>query len=1038
MGLSEPFIRRPIGTTLLAIGLLLLGFVAYGHLPVASLPTVELPTITVSAQRPGADPETMARTVAAPLERRLGKIAGVNGVSSISSLGSTSIWMQFDLGRSIEGAARDVQAALNAAATDLPSDMPNPPVFRKANPNSFPILILALTSESMTASAIYDVADTTIAQRLSQVPGVADVTVSGAEQPAVRVRVNPARLAAMGVSLDAVRKAIGDSVPLGPVGSIDGQDQSFTIAVNDQIRRPASYANLAVKTLDGNTVRLGAIAQIEEGVRNSRSAAWYNGRPAVLMNITKQGDANVIETVDGIKALLPELRRWVPPSLTFDVLTDRTVTIRASVKDMEHTLGMTIALVMLVVFLFLRRGAATLAAGVTVPLSIAGTFAAMWAVGYSVDNLSLMALAIAVGFVVDDAIVMVENIERHIGAGLTPMRAAITGAAEVGVTIIAISLSLVAAFIPLVFMGGITGRYFREFAMTLSFAVAVSTVVALTLTPMICAHLIRPHRGPPSLLDRAVEGTMGGLTRFYAWTLPHVLRHRHLALLAILATMGATVWLYITTPKGLLPQDDTGLVGGWVDASTDISFPAMAELQQRLAAAVGEDPAVESVGSSIGGTGWGSAVNNGRLYITLKPLAERRMTSTQVIDRLRKRLRAVPGADVWLSPMQDVRLGGGRGGRSPYQFTLWGEDFEEIRHHARRAVDALKTLPGIVDVNSDQPSSGLQATVVVDRDEAARLRVSMQDVSTALNNAFAQRQVATLYGRRNQYRVILEVEPQFRRDPGDIEAIFVTAKGGAQVPLSAIASVQRAPAPLSLSHQGQFPSITVSYNVAAGMTMDAALTAVRRAVGELYLPETVRIDYTGDLRALNQSADNQPLLILAAILTVYIVLGVLYESLAHPLTILSTLPAAGLGALLALQMTGTELSIIAFIGIILLIGIVKKNGIMLVDFAIEAERRKGLSPEQAALEASLARFRPILMTTLAAMLGALPLVLATGPGAELRRPLGITIVGGLVVSQILTLYTTPAVYVLMDRLAARLTRRRRRAPVPGANPAPAE
>jgi multidrug efflux pump len=1028
MGLSHPFIRRPIGTTLLALGLLLLGFVAHGNLPVAGLPSVELPSISVSAGRPGADPETMARTVAAPLERRLGKIAGVTNVSSVSTLGSANIWIEFDLDRSIDDAARDVQAALNAAATDLPSDLPNPPSFRKANPNAAPILVLALTSRTLPTSAVYDAADTTIAQRLLQVRGVADVNVTGSEQPAVRVRVNPARLASMGTSLEAVRAAIAGAVPLGPVGSIHGDEHAFTIAVNDQMRRPASYATLAVKAIDGRTLRLGDVAILEEGVRNSRAAAWFNGQPAVLVNVTRQADANVIETVEAIRALLPQMRRWVSPAVEFSVVADRTTSIRTSVEHMEFTLGLSVALVMLVVLLFLRRGAAVLAAGVTAPLSIAATFAGMWAVGYSIDTLSLLALTVAVGFIIDDAIVMVENVEAKVEAGMKPMPAALAASSEIGLTIVAISLSLVAAFIPLVFMGGVTGRFIREFALTLTFAVVSSTVVALTVTPMICAHLIAARARRPSGASPPVqERVMGWLLRFYARTLPVVLRHGYVTLGVVIATIASSVWLYVTVPKGLIPNDDTGLVGGWVGGASDISFPAMQELQERIARRVAEDPAVENVASSVGGGGWSASVNSGRLTITLRPLAERKLTTAQVLDRLRKSVLVIPGANVAFWSIQDVRLGGGQGERSGYQFALWGENIEELERYARLAVARLKTVPGIVDVNTDRPSSGLQARVVVDREEAARHGVSMQDVSVALNNAFAQRQVATLYGRRNQYRVVLDVEAHFRDSPADIAALYVSARGGGQVPLSAIATIEQAPAPLTMRHQNQFPSVTVTYNVTGGMVMDDALAAVRLAVAELHMPETVRVDFNGDLKALRQTSGSQPMLILMAILTVYIVLGVLYESLAHPLTILSTLPAAGLGALLALKVTGSELSIIAFIGIILLIGIVKKNGIMLVDFAIAAQRAKGLTPEQAAIEASLARFRPILMTTLAAMLGALPLVLATGPGAELRRPLGLTIVGGLLVSQILTLYTTPAVYVLMDRLATRLSRRRRAA-----------
>jgi multidrug efflux pump len=1036
MSLSTPFIRRPVGTILIAIGLMIAGAVAYRFLPVASLPSVDLPTIRVSASQPGADPVTMAATVAAPLERRLGEIAGVNEITSTSSLGSTSISLQFDFSRDVDGAARDVQAALNAAATDLPADLPSRPSFRKANPNAAPILILALTSDTLQPSALYDAADTVIAQRISQVPGVAEVTVSGAEQPAVRIRVNPARLAAMGSSMEDIRTAIANTNAIGPVGTIDGEEIGASISINDQVRRVANFGQLLVKAANGTGVRLSALATIEEGTRNSRSAAWYDGKPSVLLQISKQGNANVISTVDDVRRLLPDLKRWIPAGIDIAVLTDRTTTIRASVEDMEWTLGATIGLVMLVVFLFLRRLAATIAAGVTVPLALAGTFGAMWLAGFSIDNLSLMALAVSVGFVVDDAIVMIENVDRNIAAGMSPFQAAIAGASQIGFTVISISLSLLAAFIPLLLMGGIIGRFFQEFSLTLAFAIIVSTLVSLTLTPTICAHwLKRDAKQRRNWLDRAVEGALAAMTGFYARTLGVVLNHRALTMLVMLGTVAATVYLYVVTPKGFLPQDDTGLVIGWTEASTDISFAAMTELQQRVASIVRADAAVTGVGSSVGGGGWNGGVNQGRLFVNLRPLAERGQSTPQVIERLRKSLAEVAGIRVFLSASQDVRIGG-RSGRSQYQFTLWSPDFAELDRLSPQVLETVKKVPGLVDVSSDREPGGLEARVIIDRPAAARLGVKIQDIDNALNNAFAQRQISTVYQPRNQYRVVLEVEPRYRRDPADITDLYVPAAGGVQVPLLAVARVERGLAPLEVNHQGPYPSVTITYALALGANVDTTTQAIEAAVAGMHLPDTLHAEFAGEARAFGRQANSQPLLILAALATVYIVLGVLYESLAHPLTIISTLPAAGLGALLALQVTGSDLSLIAFIGIVLLIGIVKKNGIMLVDFALEAERKRGRSPRDAIFEACQERFRPILMTTLASLLGALPLILATGAGSELRRPLGITIVGGLLVSQVLTLYTTPVVYLLLDRLHHRWSRRPAHAAAPV--PAPAE
>jgi hydrophobe/amphiphile efflux-1 (HAE1) family protein len=1034
MNFSYPFIRRPVGTTLLAIGLLLVGLVSYRLLPVASMPTVEFPTIRVSANRPGADPAIMAATVAAPLERRLGEIAGVSEITSRSSLGSTNITIQFDLNRGIDGAARDVQAALNAALTDLPGDLPTLPTFRKVNPASSPIMILALTSKQTLPSYLYDVADSVVAQRIAQLEGVAEVSVSGAEQPAIRVRVNPVAVASMGVSLEEVRTAIANANAITPLGTLDGPDFARSIGTNDQLRAPSEYRAIVVKTVGGNVIRLGDIASVEAGVRNDRSAAWFNLQPSVLLIITRQADANVIDTVDRIKELLPDLKRWIPADTEIHVLSDRTQTIRASVFEMQLTLVATIALVMMVVFMFLRRLAATVAAGVTVPLALCGTFALMWVFGYSIDNISLMALVVAVGFVVDDAIVMIENVFRNLERGMTPLRATIEGARQIGFTVISISASLIAAFIPLFFMGGVVGRLLTAFSMTLTFAIIVSTIVSLTLTPMICAHYVRaaPSRNR-TWLDRAVEGTLRPTISLYMRSLEVVLRFRWLTLIVFFTTIGLTVAMYIQAPKGYFPQDDTGLIFGGTRASPDISFDAMKDLQQRATKIVLSDPAVAYVGSSVG-SGWSGAVNNGRLFIALKPPSERPGVGSQtVINRLRPKLLDVGGMRVFMFPAQDVRAGG-RQSDSSYQYTLWSPNLDELLANVPKVVAKVRTLPEIVDVNTDREQNGLQANIVIDRQAAARFGVRLQDIDNALNNAFAQRQVSTIYSERNQYRVVLEIDPHFQRDPRDLTRVYVAGRNGVQVPLSSVARVERGLAPLMINHQGSFPSVTISYNLAPDVTLNNGQGAIDRAVAELHLPESIRAEPAGDARLARLATGSQPLMILAAILAVYIILGVLYESLAHPLTIISTLPPAGLGALLALKLSGTPLTVIAFIGIILLIGIVKKNGIMMVDFALQAERQRGLPPHIAIREACRERFRPIMMTTLAAMLGALPLVLAAGPGSELRRPLGITIIGGLFVSQLMTLYTTPAIYLLLDRLHLRLWGRGREESEPAAGP----
>jgi multidrug efflux pump len=1017
MSFSRPFIERPIGTTLLAIGLFLVGAVAYFSLPVASLPSIELPTIRVVATLPGGDPETMAARVAAPLERRLGEIPGVSELTSINSVGSSRITVQFSPSRNIVGAAQDVQAAINAAAADLPADMPSLPTFRKANPAASPIIILALTSKTIPPDKLYDVADTVIVQRLSQVDGVAEVTAAGAEQPAVRVRVNPMLLSSLGLSIDRVRAAIVEANSLAPLGFIEGAKQAVAIETNPQLgMQVEDYKRIAVKTAKGDVVRLGDVAEVMQATRNSRSAASFNKQPAILLYVTKSADANVIETVDRIHALLPALKRMIPEGVEISVLSDRTTTLRASVHDMQMTLGLAVALVMLVVYLFLRRPTPTISAGITIPLSLAGTCALMWVAGFSVNNLTLMALAVSVGFVVDDAIVMIENMFANLERGMPPLRAALEGARQIGFTVIAIGVSLIAAFIPLLFSTSVNGRLLREFSVTLAFAVAVSTIVSLTVTPMICAHFIRhaPSR-PASLLDRVVEGVMGWATRAYAATLEVALRHHILTMLVMLATVAATVNLYIKTPKGNFPQDDTGLVIASTRAATDISFDAMAKLQQQALDLVLSDPAVASVGSSVGASGWNASVNQGRMFISLKPLKERGgLTTQRIINRLRQSLVDMRGLSVYFFAARDIRVGG-RQGRAEYQFTFWSPDFDALYAWVPKVVDRLKQVPGLVDVSTDREAGGLQAAISIDRQAAARLGVKVQDVNSALN----------------KYRVILEVDPRFQRDPSDLNRIFVPGREGVQVPLSSLVSVKRTLAPLVVNHQGPFPAVTINYGLAPDTLLAEAQEAIRQAIAELRMPDSIRAEAAGDAKAFEQEAAMQVLLILAALIAVYIVLGVLYESLAHPLTIISTLPSAGLGALVALRLWDMELTVIAFIGIILLIGIVKKNGIMLVDFALEAERERGMSAARAVHEACQARFRPILMTTFAALLGAVPLAIATGPGSELRRPLGITIIGGLIVSQVLTLYTTPGIYLMLDRLHRWRSRQREPYPAPG-------
>jgi multidrug efflux pump len=1020
--ISEPFIRRPVGTTLLAIGLFLVGIVAYTFLPVSAVPNVDFPMIRVSATRPGADPSVMASTVAAPLERRLGEIAGIDQITSTSSLGNTSIQLQFGIGRNIDRAARDVQAAINASLADLPSDLPSLPKFRKTNPAAAPVFVLALTSKTLTTSAMYDAADTVIAQRISQVPGVGEVTVSGADQPAVRIALNPVALSNAGIATDDVRLAIINANPLGPVGIFNGGRQSETLSINKQMRTAAEFRDIIVKSSGGNFVRLSDVAEVEDAVRNSRSIAWFNKQPAVLIQITKQGDANVIETVDRVRALIPDLKEWLPGGVEISTLVDRTGTIRASVQDMQLTLLATAFLVMVVVFAFLRRLTPTIAAGVSVPLALAGTCAGMWLAGFSIDNLSLMALAISVGFVVDDAIVMIENMYRNLEHGMAPLAAALEGAKQIGFTVLSISLSLIAAFTPLIFMDGIVGRLLREFSLTLTFAIVVSTVVSLTITPMICAHYIKEATSDDATwFDRLVEGTLSRIVRFYTRTLRVVLGYPLLTLVVFFATIALTVTLYIKTPKGYFPVDDSGFVIGATRASADISFQSMLGLQQQLADIVMADPAVAGVGSSLGGGGGpgGGGSNRGVMFISLKPPEERGGISTQlVIDRLRRNLFMVPGIRLFMFAAQDIRAGG-RQSDSDYQYTLSSTDLDLLQKWAPIVAKRMETVEGITDVSSDRDPGGLQLNLVIDRKTASSLGVRVQDIDNALNNAFSQRQISIVYTQRNQYMVILEIDPRFQSDPSNLERIYVAGANDVQVPLSALVHTERGLSALAVFHSQSFPSTTVSFNLLPDVPLEVATTNIQNAVNELHMPEGIRGSFDGNAGDFNKSSGHMPLLILGALVAMYIVLGVLYESLAHPLTIISTLPSAGLGALLALQVTNTPLTIIAFVGIILLIGIVKKNGIMIVDFALDAERHRGLSSADAIFEACSARFRPILMTTMAALFAGIPLVIATGPGTELRRPLGITIIGGLFVSQILTLYTTPVIYLLIDRLRRR-------------------
>jgi multidrug efflux pump len=1032
MSVSTPFIHRPIATSLLGVAVMLGGWLGYWWLPVSSLPQVDFPTIQVTTQLPGSSADVTAALLTAPLERQFGQIPALTVMTSASSYGISQITLQFDLNRDIDGAAQDVQAAINAAGSTLPKNLPYPPVYSKVNPADAPIITLALTSPTIPLRELSNFADTLLAQRLSQLTGVGHVSVEGGIRPAVRIQADFARLAAYGLGLEDLRGAIGLANVAGPKGSFDGAQQSYTIASNDQISAAEAYKEVVVAYRNGAPVLLSDVAHVVDGLENTKVGGWFRGVPAVIIDVQRQPGANVIETVKLVLNELPRLQRAMPADAHLTVVHDRTGTIRASIHDVQFTLVLAVVLVVLVVLVFLRTIRATIIAGVALPLSLIATFGVMWFCGFSLDNLSLMALTIGTGFVVDDAIVMIENIVRHMEEGETAFDAALRGAREIGFTVISLTVSLIAVFIPLLFMTGLVGRMFREFALTLTIAVVTSMVVSLTLTPMMCSRLLRHgHAGGGNRLadafNRMVDRTIEGYHKSLEW----VLRHQTMTMVTVAATLAATIWLYMIIPKGFLPPQDTGLISAVTEGGPEVSFEEMQRLQTRVVEAIKHDPDVTGAVSVIGVSPINPTPNAGHLAITLRPRGERRAFVTEVVDRLRAVVAAVPGLVVYFQPVQDIQIST-RSSRAQYQYTLSGTDPDEVNKWSASLVERLRGDNALREVASEAQEGGLRAFIKVDREAAGRLGVSMQVVNDTLNDAFAQRQISTIYAQSNQYRVILEAMPQYQRDPSSLSKLYVPSTNGAQVPLGAFTRVDNTAASLAISHQAQFPAVTISFNLAPGRSLSDAVAAVADAEQTIGMPPTIVGSYSGDAAEFDKSLAGQPWLILAAAVTIYIVLGVLYESFIHPFTILTTLPSAGVGALLALMLCGLDLSLVGLIGIVLLMGIVKKNAIMMIDFALEAERSEGLSPRASIIKASLLRFRPIMMTTLAALFGALPLALESGTGSELRFPLGVTIIGGLLLSQLLTLYTTPVIYLAMERLKARLQRATR--PPPRAAP----
>ena len=1023
MSLSAPFIHRPVATVLLTAAIALAGAVAFTVLPVSPLPQIDFPTITVAAAFPGASPETMASSVAAPLERQFGRIAGVTEMTSTSSLGATAITLQFDLNRNIDAAARDIEAAINAARGYLPTDLPNNPTYRKVNPADAPILIVALTSDVYDPGRLYDVASTILQQKLSQIDGVGQVTVGGSSLPAVRVEVNPTALNKYGLGLEDIRNMLSVQNANRPKGRIADDTTTSDLAANDQLLKADAYKPLIVSYQNGAALKLSDVANVQDSVEDLRAAGITNGKPSVLVVISREPGANIIATVDRVREALPQLKASIPAAIDLTVVLDQTTTIRASVHDVEQTLLISIGLVIIVVFIFLRNVRATFIPSVVVPVSLIGTFGVMYLCGYSLDNLSLMALTISTGFVVDDAIVVIENVTRHLEQGMRPMEAALKGAQEIGFTVLSISISLVAVFIPILLMGGIVGRLFREFAVTLSTAIFVSLVVSLTTTPMMCARLLKHQREEDhGRLYRASEEVFLWVLRLYEHSLAWVLRHAALTLGVLLLTIGVNVYLLIIVPKGFFPQQDTGRIIGGIQGVQDTSFQAMRQRITRFVDIVRADPAVANV-MAFTGSGAGTTTNTGRVFMALKPLEERNVSADQLINRLRPKLATVPGAALYLQGVQDLRIGA-RLGNAQYQYTIQSDNLEDLTRWGPTLLQQMRKLPGLADVSSDQQNNGLQASLVYDRLTASRLGITPQMIDDTLSDAFGQRQVSTMFTQLNQYHVVMEVEPEFWQSPEGLKQIYVRAANGGVVPLSAFTHYEPTTAPLAVNHQGQFPSVTLSFNLTPGLALSDAVSRIHDMEQSMGMPATIHGSFSGTLQAFQASLATQPLLITAALIAVYIVLGILYESYIHPITILSTLPSAGMGAVLALLICRTDLSVIALIGIILLIGIVKKNAIMMIDFALAAERQEGKSPQEAIYQACLLRFRPIMMTTMAALLGALPLALGTGVGSELRRPLGIAIVGGLIVSQMLTLYTTPVVYLYLDRCRLWFERRR--------------